>query len=294
MDKLVPIVVLIILVLVIAIIIIKTLKKNNTKQDKENFNVNPVAKAEILNLDNLLDAFKNPNGITEMVASSSLEEGIKSIQSSINTMNSEIENLKKKEQLPKGSIMLWYNKETPNKNWVLCDGAVYSVKYPNEKDRVDVKVPDFIGKFIKGVGSDASEFKFGGSDKISADNLPVHSHIVEEKTGLTTNKDGDHEHRITVDREWAHNNSQPHEYWAVKGNNKLYDNGSFENDFKNQYGHSNHKHTIPNHKHTIIPSINNKTTAQHEQQKFEPKYREAKFIYYLGNSLDKPIRRTYS
>ena len=154
----------IILVLFIAVFLVfiysktkndSTMNKNATNKNKisneksnekfENLN----ASTEILNLDNLLDAFKNPNVVSEMVASSSLENGIKSIQSSINTMNTEIENLKKKEQLPKGSIMLWFKEGTPNTNWVPCDGATYFVQYEDGTEENGVKVPDFRGKFIK-------------------------------------------------------------------------------------------------------------------------------------------------
>jgi hypothetical protein len=290
---------LIILVLFIAVFLVfiysktknaknaNTMNKNATNKNKisneksnekfENLN----ASTEILNLDNLLDAFKNPNVVSEMVASSSLENGIKSIQSSINTMNTEIENLKKKEQLPKGSIMLWFKEGTPGKNWVPCDGATYFVQYEDGTEENGVKVPDFRGKFIKGVGGDASEFNSGGSDKITADNLPVHSHIVEEKTGLRTNSDGAHYHgaqhytNIPGDRGDGHvyngkevrSTAQDVSYWYV-------DNGS-------------HSHGIPNHKHTITPSINERLTDD-DQQIFEPKYQEAKFIYYLGSLAKEP------
>jgi len=295
MDKLVPIVVVIILVLIIAIIVVKTLHKNNKTPDKETFEslTGVEAKAEIVNLDNLLNDFKNPSKISEMVASSSLEKGIKSIQSSINTMNTEIENLKKKEQLPKGSIMLWFDEGTPNKNWVPCDGATYFVQYEDGTTDNGLQVPDFRGKFIKGMGGDASEFNSGGSDKITVDNLPVHSHIVEEKAGLRTHKDGGHEHSF-------HGSSDNIGYPAYSfiTSKHIYNkniSGLSKGNLIKPYdefniGTSSHSHTIPNHKHIITPSVNNKTTAQHEQQKFEPLYQEAKFIYYLGNLSKEPVQ----
>ena len=256
-------------------------KISNEKSNEKFENLN--ASTEILNLDNLLDAFKNHSDVSEMVAGISLENGIKSIQSSINTMNTEIENLKNKEQLPKGSIMLWYKEGTPNKNWVLCDGATYFLQYEDGTDENGVQVPDFRGKFVKGVGGDASEFNSGGSDKITADNLPIHSHIVEEKTGLRTNHDGGHYHGT----QYYTNHLPDHHGYLYNGREVRAQSNRGTNQGWQENG--SHSHAIPNHTHSIKSSIDGRTN-NNDQQIFEPKYQEAKFIYYLGNLSKEPTQ----
>ena len=303
MDKLVPIVVLIILVLIIAIIVVKTLRKNN-KTNKENFNVNPMASSEVLNLDNLLDAFKNPSSVSEMVASSSLKEGIKSIQTSINTMNTEIEKLKKKEQLPKGSIMLWFKEGTPNTNWVPCDGATYFVQYEDGTTDNGVQVPDFRGKFVKGVGGDASEFKSGGYDILSEKHIPKHRHPLSGSENDDVKfPDLKHTHTAFGDKFNYYSN------YAIDGgslasntNAKNKKNGSMINTYilTEASNAGNVLRVIDVEKSTYSLSTTDELIAKHNvgkgpvytggQLKFEPKYQEAKFIYYLGNLSKDPLQ----
>ena len=301
MDKLVPIVVLIILVLIIAIIVVKTLRKNN-KTNKENFNVNPMANSEVLNLDNLLDAFKNPSAVYEMVASSSLEDGIKSIQTSIDVINkkvinteTEIENLKKKEQLPKGSIMLWFKEGNPNTNWVPCDGATYYVQYEDGTTDNGVQVPDFRGKFVKGVGGDASTFNSGGYDILTEKHIPKHRHPLSgsENDDVKFPK-LNHTHTAFGDRfnyfsgySIPYNKNKPDESLP---NTYILTSTSFIN--------ATEKRIKDLDKSTYSLSAADAIIAKHnvgkgpiyddKQHKFEPLYQEAKFIYYLGNLKVKP------
>ena len=300
MDKLVPIVVLIILVLIIAIIVVKTLRKNN-KTNKENFNVNPMANSEVLNLDNLLDAFKKPKAVSEMVASSSLEEGIKSIQTSIDVINkkvinteTEIENLKKKEQLPKGSIMLWFKEGNPNTNWVPCDGATYFVQYEDGTTDNGVQVPDFRGKFVKGVGGDASTFNSGGYDILTEKHIPKHRHPLSgsenddvkfPKLNHTHTAFGDYfnyfaGYRIPI-TDAVVENSLPNTR-ILTSTSFIDTNKSIQDLDTSTYSLSAKDAIIAKH------NVGKGPIYTDEQQKFEPKYQEAKFIYYLGNLKVKP------
>lgn len=320
MDNLIPIIISIVLVLIAVILIINLKNKKNTKKTNNTENNSNkisneksnekfedlIASAEIFNLDNLLDAFKNPSYVSEMVASSSLENGIKYIQSSINTMNTEIENLKKKEQLPKGSIMLWYKEDTPNKNWVPCDGATYFVQYEDGTEENGVKVPDFRGKFVKGVGGDASEFNSGGSDKIIEKHIPKHRHPLNGSSNPFPSLK--HNHTGSIDSN-THNHNIAHDTGGG-GNHGWTKNKPAEvwGDDSNRYAVANalDRYAVKNHTHSHGLSINESLSSQSEkiashiigegpiyqgeQQKFEPLYQEAKFIYYLGNLLNEPTQ----
>jgi len=282
--------------------------KNKISNEKSNEKFEDLnARTEILNLDNLLDAFKNPSVVSEMVASISLENGIKSIQSSINTMNTEIENLKKKEQLPKGSIMLWYKEGTPNKNWVPCDGATYFVQYEDGNEENGVKVPDFRGKFVKGVGGDASVFNSGGSDKIIEKHIPKHRHPLNGSGNQFPSLKHNHTgsiHNSTHNHNIAHDTGGGGSYGSTKNKPAEVWGGSSQSDYAaanvlDYYAIQDHTHS---HGLSISESLSSQSEqiARHiigegpmyqgEQQKFEPLYQEAKFIYYLGNLLKEPTQ----
>lgn len=285
------------LVIIIIVLAVLLKNKNNTKESNskandekgktvEKFTTSAMSDESIFNSDNLLALFnttERPN--IEMISLSNkekiinefndtykkLDKKIKSLESELSTVNSGM--------LPIGSVMLWFDPGSIPNNWVVCDGSSYEVTYNNKTKKYTT--PNLVGKFIKGSGSKDSLVSESGDGKIKVEHLPVHSHIVENQTGLSTTNSGGHFHNTkhlskTPDPDSTYTYSTAYVTSDIKDYPIEKDGDTYK---------GLHSHDIPDHTHTISDSVgvvDDIRTDNKEQSSFEPKYNEAIFIYYLG------------
>jgi hypothetical protein len=82
---------------------------------------------------------------------------------------------------PIGSILMMDGSWTDGRGgWYICDGEPRIVPNPNGDGNIQIKPPDLRDRFIKGTGSSPNT---GGSNALTADMLPKHTHsIYTDKT----------------------------------------------------------------------------------------------------------------
>lgn len=92
-----------------------------------------------------------------------------------------------------GSIYIYAGTSAPN-GWLICDGGIYSttnygdlfsvIGYEYGGSGNSFKVPNLVGKIIRGVYNQSSLNSTGGKDKVSValtiDNMPEHNHKYDD------------------------------------------------------------------------------------------------------------------
>ena len=82
-------------------------------------------------------------------------------------------------KVPVGTITHWYGVQPPS-GWLICDGSDFStIDYPElEAHLGSFSTPNFIDRLP--LSTSGSTFDYGGSEYITEDHLPTHTHTVDE------------------------------------------------------------------------------------------------------------------